>query len=102
MSDLLTITGLTRGFYGVSVLNGVDIAIPEGSFTGLIGPNGAGKSTLFNVVSGLYRPDGGAVTFAGEAVTALPPEALVRRRLVRTFQLARGFPKLSVSQHLIL
>ncbi len=102
MTDLLTITGLTRGFYGVSVLNGVDIAIPEGSFTGLIGPNGAGKSTLFNVVSGLYRPDGGAVTFAGEDVTALPPEALVRRRLVRTFQLARGFPKLSVFQHLML
>ncbi|PTM60248.1 ABC transporter ATP-binding protein [Phreatobacter oligotrophus] len=102
MTDLLTISGLTRGFYGVSVLNGVDIAIPEGSFTGLIGPNGAGKSTLFNVVSGLYRPDGGAVTFAGEDVTALPPEALVRRRLVRTFQLARGFPKLSVFQHLML
>lgn len=102
MTDLLTITGITRGFYGVSVLNGVDIAIPRGSFTGLIGPNGAGKSTLFNVVSGLYRPDGGSVIFDGEDITALPPEALVRRRLVRTFQLARGFPKLSVFQHLML
>jgi ABC-type branched-subunit amino acid transport system ATPase component len=95
-------TGITRGFYGVSVLNGVDIAIPRGSFTGLIGPNGAGKSTLFNVVSGLYRPDGGSVIFDGEDITSLPPEALVRRRLVRTFQLARGFPKLSVFQHLML
>ncbi|CEJ11562.1 Lipopolysaccharide export system ATP-binding protein LptB [bacterium YEK0313] len=102
MSELLSVRGLTRGFYGVKVLNGVDLGIKAGSFTGLIGPNGAGKSTLFNVVSGLYRPDGGEIRLAGEAIGGLSPDRLVARGLVRTFQLARGFPKLSVFQHLML
>jgi ABC-type branched-subunit amino acid transport system ATPase component len=102
MSELLAVRGLKRGFYGVSVLHSVDLAIKAGSFTGLIGPNGAGKSTLFNVVSGLYRPDAGSILLAGEEIGGLDPDRLVARGLVRTFQLARGFPKLSVFQHLML
>ena len=102
MNELLSVRGLKRGFYGVSVLNGVDLTIRSGSFTGLIGPNGAGKSTLFNVVSGLYRPDAGEIRLAGQPIGGLSPDRLVARGLVRTFQLARGFPKLSVFQHLML
>ncbi|MBN8942470.1 MAG: ABC transporter ATP-binding protein [Rhizobiales bacterium] len=102
MSELLSVRGLKRGFYGVSVLQGVDLAIKAGSFTGLIGPNGAGKSTLFNVVSGLYRPDQGEIRLNGQEIGGLSPDRLVERGLVRTFQLARGFPKLSVFQHLML
>ncbi|QCI66742.1 ABC transporter ATP-binding protein [Phreatobacter stygius] len=102
MSDLLSVRGLERGFYGVSVLQGVDLTIKAGSFTGLIGPNGAGKSTLFNVVSGLYQPDAGEIRLGSEAIGGLAPDRLVARGLVRTFQLARGFPKLSVFQHLML
>ncbi|WP_108660684.1 ABC transporter ATP-binding protein [Acuticoccus kandeliae] len=102
MSALLTVRGVTRSFYGVSALSGVDFEIGEGTLTGLIGPNGAGKSTLFNVVSGLFPPDGGRVSFAGEDITGRPPKRVVERGLVRTFQLARGFPKLSVFQHLML
>ncbi len=102
MSDILAARGVTRSFYGVHVLRGVDLAIRAGSFTGLIGPNGAGKSTFFNVISGLYRPDGGSVHLGGDEVGGLSPDRLVRRGLVRTFQLARGFPKLSVFQHLML
>lgn len=99
---LLRVAGLERSFYGVAVLRGVDLFVPDGSVTGLIGPNGAGKSTLFNMVSGLARPDGGTVTFAERDITGLSPDKLVRRGLVRTFQLARGFPLLSVFQHLML
>lgn len=102
MSRRLAIEGLTAGFYGVPVLRGVDLAVEAGTITGLIGPNGAGKSTLFNVVSGLYRPTGGRVTLGGEDVTGLAPDRLVAAGLVRSFQLARGFPKLSVFQHLML
>jgi ABC-type branched-subunit amino acid transport system ATPase component len=102
VSEILAARGITRSFYGVHVLRGVDLAIRAGSFTGLIGPNGAGKSTFFNVISGLYRPDGGSVRLAGDEVGGLGPDRLVRRGLVRTFQLARGFPKLSVFQHLML
>jgi ABC-type branched-subunit amino acid transport system ATPase component len=102
VSEILAARGVTRSFYGVHVLHGVDLAIRAGSFTGLIGPNGAGKSTFFNVISGLYQPDGGSIRLAGDEVGGLTPDRLVRRGLVRTFQLARGFPKLSVFQHLML
>src|SRR6266700_4212740 len=54
---LLTVSSVTRSFYGVAALRGVDFEIREGTLTGLIGPNGAGKSTLFNIVSGQFAPD---------------------------------------------
>lgn len=102
MTAALRIEGLKLDFYGVHVLRGVDLEVPEKSFTGLIGPNGAGKSTLFNAVSGLYRPKGGKVMLGSTETTGKPPERLVAAGLVRSFQLARGFPKLSVFQHLML
>lgn len=102
MKPALTIEGLTLDFHGVHVLRGVDFTVAAGSFTGLIGPNGAGKSTLFNAVSGLYRPRSGRVRLGGADMTGQPPERLVAAGLVRSFQLARGFPKLSVFQHLML
>lgn len=98
----LAVDGLRRGFYGVPVLQGMSFTVEPGTITGLIGPNGAGKSTLFNVISGLLRPEGGTVSLGGRDVTGARPEQLVRAGLVRTFQLARGFPKLSVFQHLML
>jgi branched-chain amino acid transport system ATP-binding protein len=102
MSAALTVSGLTLGFYGVPVLRGVDLVVGAGRLTGLIGPNGAGKSTLFNAISGLFRPDGGSVRMDEAETTGLAPEKLVASGLVRSFQLARGFPKLSVFQHLML
>nr|WP_255720331.1 ABC transporter ATP-binding protein [Acuticoccus kalidii] len=99
---MLGVRGITRSFYGVSALSGVDFEIEEGTLTGLIGPNGAGKSTLFNIVSGAFAPDRGNISFAGEDITGRAPRRIVERGLVRTFQLARGFPKLSVFQHLML
>ena len=102
MSATLALEDLRLGFYGVEVLRGVSLEVAAGSLTGLIGPNGAGKSTLFNAVTGLYRPTGGRIRLDGTDVTGTPPDKLVRAGLVRTFQLARGFPKLSVFQHLML
>jgi branched-chain amino acid transport system ATP-binding protein len=102
MSAELTVSSLTLGFYGVNVLRGVDLVIGAGRLTGLIGPNGAGKTTLFNAISGLFKPQGGTVRLGTADLTGLPPEKLVARGLVRSFQLARGFPKLSVFQHLML
>lgn len=99
---LLTISGVSRSFYGVAALRGVDLEIRRGTLTGLIGPNGAGKSTLFNIVSGQFAPDAGTVTFAGRDITGNRPDRIVRQGLIRSFQLARGFPKLSVFQHLML
>ena len=99
---LLSIRGLRRAFYGLEVLRGVDIDVRAGSITGLIGPNGAGKTTLFNVVSGLVPPDAGSIRFDGHELAGAAPEAISGAGLVRTFQVARGFPKLSVFQHLVL
>ena len=99
---MLAVHDLRRSFYGVPVLQGVTLDIAAGTITGLIGPNGAGKSTFFNAVSGLIRPDGGQVRLDGRDVTGMRADRLVRHGLVRTFQLARGFPKLSVFQHLML
>jgi ABC-type branched-subunit amino acid transport system ATPase component len=101
-TSALAIENVKLGFYGAQVLRGVDFAVQSGSFTGLIGPNGAGKSTLFNAVSGLYRPTGGTVRLYSQDVTSEPPHRRVAAGLVRTFQLARGFPKLSVFQHFML
>lgn len=102
MKPLLHVKDLRRSFYGVKVLNGVDLTVVDGSITGLIGPNGAGKSTFFNCISGLYMPDSGSVTFDGADITRTSAQDRVAGGLVRTFQLARGFPKLSVFQHLML
>lgn len=102
MKSLLQVKDLRRSFYGVKVLTGVDLDVIDGSITGLIGPNGAGKSTFFNCISGLYMPDGGSVMFDGADITRASPQDRVAGGLVRTFQLARGFPKLTVFQHLML
>jgi branched-chain amino acid transport system ATP-binding protein len=99
---LLEIKGLRRAFYGLEVLRGVDFAVRQGGITGLIGPNGAGKTTLFNVVSGLVPADAGSIQFDGREIAGLSADAVSRAGLVRTFQVARGFPKLSVFQHLML
>lgn len=102
MAALLDIRDVTRSFYGVDVLRGVSFSVAAGSLTGLIGPNGAGKSTLFNVVSGLYPAEQGAISLQGSPITGKSADQIVRAGLARTFQLARGFPKLTVFQHLML
>ena len=102
MSALLAMSNVTRAFYGVDVLRGVTCSIGEGTITGLIGPNGAGKSTLFNVLSGLFPADGGSIRFAGTETSRMPADKLVNAGLVRSFQLARGFSKLTLFAHLML
>jgi branched-chain amino acid transport system ATP-binding protein len=99
---LLEVRGLARSFYGVRALDGVDLTVERGTITGLIGPNGAGKTTLFHCVSGLVPPEAGTVVFDGEDVTGWRPDRITRRGLVRTFQIARGFPRLSVRENLML
>jgi len=99
---LLEVRGLKRHFYGVHALTGLDLDVQAGTITGLIGPNGAGKTTAFNVISGLVPPDEGSITFDGRSVVGLPPESITGAGLVRTFQIARGFPRLTVFENLML
>ena len=99
---LLQVIGLERSFYGVEALSGVDLAVEAGRITGLIGPNGAGKTTLFNCITGVVPPSRGRIVFAGEDIAGLRPDQVARRGLARTFQIARGLPRLSVIENLML
>ena len=99
---LLRIGGLTRSFYGVQALKGLDLEVAAGTITGLIGPNGAGKTTAFNVISGLVPPDAGRISFDGRDITGWRPDRITGAGLVRTFQIARGFPRLTVFENLML
>jgi ABC-type branched-subunit amino acid transport system ATPase component len=99
---LLEIDALRLSFGGVAALDGVSFSVRQGAVTGLIGPNGAGKTTLFNTVSGMYRPSSGRVRFDGHDITGLPPERVTNAGLVRSFQIARGLPTLTVIENLML
>ena len=99
---LLEVRGLTRSYYGVHALRGVDLSVEAARITGLIGPNGAGKTTLFNCISGLVPPDAGSVRFDRRVITGWRPDRISGAGLVRTFQIARGFPRLSVLENLLL
>lgn len=99
---LLRVTGLGRSFYGVHALNGACLDVQANTITGLIGPNGAGKTTVFNCLSGVIPAQTGQIVFDGTDITHLRPEQISQRGLMRTFQIARGFPKLTVLESLLL
>ena len=100
--DLLRVDRLELAFGGLKALDGVSFGVPPGKLSSLIGPNGAGKTTLFNAVSGLLKVQSGAVWFDGQTLKSLVPEQITAMGLVRTFQIARGFPMLTVFEHLML
>jgi len=101
-APLLEVRDLTRRFYGVHALSSVHLRVEARRITGLIGPNGAGKTTLFNCISGVVPPDAGSVRFDGREISGWRPDRIANAGLVRTFQVARGFPRLSVYENLML
>lgn len=96
MTALLEATGLTRRWGGLTAVDGVDVAVAEGSLHGLIGPNGAGKTTLVNMITGVDRIDGGRVAFKGQDVTGMPAHRLALRGMSRSFQTSQLFEDESV------
>src|SRR5438093_1377031 len=93
---------VTKRFGGLTAVNQVSFEVANGELVGIIGPNGAGKSTLFNVIAGVYRPDGGHVLLDGEVIDALKPHERVRLGLARTFQGALAFPNLTVLENVMV
>lgn len=99
---MLQASDLRRSFGGVDAVAGASFAVRPGTITGLIGPNGAGKSTVINIIGGQMRSDGGRVLFRGREIQGLPPHRVARAGLVRTFQTANVFARLTVLENLLL
>ena len=95
VAPVLETRGLSKAFGGVRAVSSVDLAMPKGEIRALIGPNGAGKTTFFNMLTGQLRADAGLVLFKGERLSGLPPYAVWRRGVSRTFQITATFATLS-------
>ncbi|HEY7966355.1 MAG TPA: ABC transporter ATP-binding protein, partial [Solirubrobacteraceae bacterium] len=98
---ILACSDLRRSFEGVHAVDGVSLEFAPGRLTGIIGPNGAGKSTLLAMLAGTLSPSGGRILHRGEDITALPAYRRARRGVVRTFQLASEFKRLTVIENLL-
>ena len=101
-SRVLTLEAVTKRFGGLTAVRAVSLEVRAGDLLGIIGPNGAGKTTLFNVIAGYYRPEEGRVVFDGRDVTGLPPHAISRLGLTRTFQIVKPFGNLSVADNVMI
>jgi branched-chain amino acid transport system ATP-binding protein len=101
-TPLLHASGVTKAFGGLKALDAVSLAIDRGAIEALIGPNGAGKTTFFNCLTGLVRPDAGAIFFDGAPLTGLSPHAVAARGIARTFQNVRLFPTLSARENVLV
>jgi branched-chain amino acid transport system ATP-binding protein len=95
----LTVDGLVKRFGGFRALDVLSFSVGAGEILGLVGPNGSGKTTCINVISGLYRPDGGAIHFEGRPIGGLPSHRLVHAGINRTFQIPRPFLTLTVREN---
>jgi branched-chain amino acid transport system ATP-binding protein len=99
---LLEVQSVTKRFGGLVALKNVSLYVNSQEIVGIIGPNGAGKTTLFNVITGVYKPDSGSVTFNGEDITGLKPHEICARGIARTFQLTRPFNELTVFENVLV
>ena len=101
-SSIFETNELVVQFGGFRAVDGLSFDIEQNKLTALIGPNGAGKTTFFNAASGLLRPRSGRILFEGRDLAGMRPERITAAGAVRTFQIARGFPALTVFEHLVL
>ncbi len=99
MTALLQVQNICKSFGGVQAVRGVSFTLQAGEMLALIGPNGAGKSTTFNMVGGQLTPDSGQVLLHGENIAGLPPRAIWRKGVGRTFQIAQTFASLTVVEN---
>jgi branched-chain amino acid transport system ATP-binding protein len=102
VANVLTTDGLSKRFGGLVAVNGLDFHAEDRETVGIIGPNGSGKTTFFNLLTGMFRPSAGRITFMNRDVTGARPEQRVSAGMVRTFQLVSVFNSLRVWENLVL
>jgi ABC-type branched-subunit amino acid transport system ATPase component len=101
-APLLVVDDLHRSFGGVHAVAGASFTVRAGTITGLIGPNGAGKSTVMSLIGGQLRPTSGRVLFEGAEVSGQRPHHVAERGVIRTFQTANMFSRMTVIENLLL
>jgi branched-chain amino acid transport system ATP-binding protein len=102
MADrLLDLQSISKSFGGLACITDLDLHVDEREILSVIGPNGAGKTTLFNLITGVYAPDGGDIVFAGESLLGLEPHEITRRGIARTFQTLRLFLNMTVKENVM-
>lgn len=99
---ILSAENLTKQFGGLLAVNDVSFRVEQGQIFSLIGPNGAGKTTLFNILTGVYRPDSGQVTYNGRRLSGLSPDRIAKRGVARTFQNIRLFGAMTVYENVLV
>src|SRR5262249_7366767 len=102
MNALLSLQGVSKRVRRLVAVSGVSLEVAAGELFAIIGPKGAGKTTLFNVIAGAIAPDQGPISFPGEPIGGLPPDAICRRGIGRTFQIVRPFPALTVEDNVVV
>jgi branched-chain amino acid transport system ATP-binding protein len=98
--SLLVLQNVTRRFGALTALNNISLSVEPGELRAVIGPNGAGKTTLFNLISGFFPPSDGQILFEGQKITAVNPASLVKRGIIRTFQITEIFLDLTVYENI--
>ena len=99
---LLELRDVDKVFGGLHAVRRVSLGVDKGSIFGLIGPNGAGKTTLFNLITGVYQPDHGQISFRGESIAGLRPALIAARGVARTFQNIRIFRAMTVAENVMV
>ena len=99
---LLRLSGVTAGYGGGDVLQGVDLAIAQGSIACIVGPNGAGKSTVLRAVSGLLQPRKGDVQLKGQSLCGLHPSRILAMGVSQVPQSNALFPALTVKENVLM
>ncbi|MDD2582934.1 MAG: ABC transporter ATP-binding protein [Desulfuromonadaceae bacterium] len=99
---ILELNNVTIRFGGLVAVNDVNLRVEEGTIQALIGPNGAGKSTLFNLITGIYRPTSGSISFKGNSVSGTPTYRIAAAGVGRTFQNIRLFTDLTVLDNVLI
>jgi branched-chain amino acid transport system ATP-binding protein len=98
----LAVSGVSKRFGGVRALEDISVSVGRGEIVSIIGPNGAGKTTLLNIISGLFRPNGGAIRLEGRDITGQRPSRIAAMGVARTFQNIALFNGMSVLDNIML
>ena len=98
---MLKCTDVSKRFGGLQALKKVDLTVKEHEIAGLVGPNGSGKSTLLNLISGVYKPDSGKITFLDQDISKLPPYKICSRGITKTSQTVQSFPDMTAIENVL-